>query len=277
MRGAARPPKVHMGPVTRETLVDGVADLRDRFLDLVGSAIAPDEIFVDATPGWTVHDVVAHMATVVPRYAEGPRGGGDWVDDPADLADLNEQLLRKINGLPMSSLLARIRSDVADLLDQTRGYGDDAPTYRFNGGYPVRGDDALGILAGEFLVHGWDVALTLGRRWPVTVDDVEIVMHGMEPVLPGFVDPEAAAGHTATYDVRIRGGSRHCWRFEDGELECNGDPGVADCHLWGDPRALLLVMYGRTSPWRAALTGKVLAWGRRPWLALSLPGRFHNP
>lgn len=266
-----------MVPVTRETLIDGIADLRDRFLGLTGSAITPEETFVAGTPAWTVHDVVAHMATVVPRYAQGPRGGGEWVDDPTDLADLNEQQLREVNGLPLPSLIEQIRSDVADLLDQTRGYGADAPTYRFNGGCHVRGDDALGILAGEFLVHGWDVAETLGRRWPVTIDDVELVMHGMEPVLPGFVDAETAAGHTATYDVRIRGGRRRCWRFEDGVLDCSGDPETADCHLWGDPEALLLVMYGRRSPWRAALAGKVLAWGRRPWLALSLPGRFHDP
>ena len=44
-----------------------------------------------------------------------------------------------------------------------------------------------------------------------------------------------------------------------------------DCRVRRAPRALLLVMYGRLPAWRAALTGKVWARGRRPWLALSGP------
>jgi hypothetical protein len=44
-----------------------------------------------------------------------------------------------------------------------------------------------------------------------------------------------------------------------------------------DPAALLLVLYKRRSQWPAIARGKLLAWGRRPWLAFSLAGRFHQP
>ena len=43
-----------------------------------------------------------------------------------------------------------------------------------------------------------------------------------------------------------------------------------DCHVSADPVALLLVSYGRRSQWVPVLTGKLLAWGRKPWLGLRL-------
>jgi hypothetical protein len=47
--------------------------------------------------------------------------------------------------------------------------------------------------------------------------------------------------------------------------------------IGGSPQAILLILYRRLSPWRAALTGRVVAWGRRPWLAFSLADRFYLP
>lgn len=253
-----------------------IEQLSQRFAELV--ATGPPATPVSGSPGWTVRDVVAHMATVVPRYVQGLRGGGAWVDDPADLPALNEQLLRELGPVPVPELVDRIRSDVRSLLAQIRGYGDEVPTFRFNGGESVRSDDALGLLAGEFLVHGRDIADVLDRRWPITVGDVEMALHGVEQVLPGFVDPDRAADHHATYEILLRGGGTYRWRFEGGNLDCQADrDGPVDCRIRGEAAALMLVMYGRVPAWRVALTGRVFAWGRRPWLALSLAARFHNP
>lgn len=255
--------------------LDRIVELGDRFADL---AVAVDPATpVAGSPGWSVRDVVAHVATVVPRYAAGPEGGGDWVDDPSDLPAMNGRLLDELGPEHVGELLARIRSDVRSLAEQVRSYGDAVPSFAFNGGETVAADDALGILAGEFLVHGRDIAVAGGRDWRLSTEDVRLVLDGIEPVLPGFVAP-AAAGHTATYDIRLRGDGARRWRFDAGRLDCSPDAETSvDCHLSGVPADLLLVMYGRVPPWRPALTGKVVAWGRRPWLALVLPGRFHNP
>ena len=37
-----------------------------------------------------------------------------------------------------------------------------------------------------------------------------------------------------------------------------------------DPAAFLLVSFHRVSPVSAALTGKIITWGRKPWLLLRL-------
>lgn len=47
--------------------------------------------------------------------------------------------------------------------------------------------------------------------------------------------------------------------------------------LWADPVDLMLVIYGRTSQWGPIARGRLLAWGRKPWLGLSFQSRFFNP
>jgi hypothetical protein len=59
------------------------------------------------------------------------------------------------------------------------------------------------------------------------------------------------------------------------ESQVDGQP--ADCHISADPWAFIQVLYSRTGPIRPALTGRILAWGRRPWLAFALPSLFRNP
>ena len=59
-------------------------------------------------------------------------------------------------------------------------------------------------LAGEAYIHGWDVARALGRPWRLLPQDKHTIFLGLLPVLP-YVDPQRAAGLTATFDVRLRG------------------------------------------------------------------------
>jgi hypothetical protein len=39
----------------------------------------------------------------------------------------------------------------------------------------------------------------------------------------------------------------------------------------------VLVGYGRMSQWRAIGTGRLIAWGRKPWLGFRFVGLFFNP
>ena len=63
-------------------------------------------------------------------------------------------------------------------------------------------------------------------------------------MLPRYVDPTSAAGHTATYEVRLRGGPRFFQvRFDRGTAMVGPpQPGAADCRLTVDPVTFLLVM-----------------------------------
>ena len=81
------------------------------------------------------------------------------------------------------------------------------------------------------------------------------------------------------FEMRLRGiETRALFTITDDELQISKPGGGrADCYISGEPTALLLLMYGRTGPLRPALTGHVVAWGRRPWLAHRFLGVFHNP
>ncbi len=50
-----------------------------------------------------------------------------------------------------------------------------------------------------------------------------------------------------------------------------------DAVISAAPTAFLLVVYKRISQWNAIVTGRFVAWGRKPWKALSFAGLLHNP
>jgi uncharacterized protein (TIGR03083 family) len=246
-------------------------------LDLVRSAPSVD-VTVPATPGWTVLQVLAHLVNVTPRFAAGPEGTGEWADEPPELAAINERELSALGELPVADLEVRLDEAVEDVIRRVGRYGSDAPTYRYHGGATVEADRALGILLGEYLIHGADIAGAVRRPFPIPREEAALAIDGVVPIAPGWVDPVAARDHDATYEIRIRGSATYTLAFRDGMLEARDGPTArADCRISADPAAFLLVQYRRRSPWRYVPTGGLLAWGRRPWLGLQLAGRFHRP
>ena len=241
----------------------------DRFRELAVAAHYPNA----KVPGsdWTIHEVTAHVASVVNRYADGPEGRGTWAERPPDLAGINQRSIEALGAAGMAELGAKIDRDLSALVAQIRAYGDRPPSFHFHGGAEV-----LAHLVNELLVHGWDIARAVGRPWPLDPADVELVIEGVEPILPGWVDPEKAGRLTATYLLRLRGQGTHVWSFRDGRLRIGSDR-RPDVTISADPVALLLVLYKRRPQWPAIARGRLLAWGRRPWLAFSLAGRFHQP
>jgi hypothetical protein len=92
------------------------------------------------------------------------------------------------------------------------------------------------------------------------------------------VDPATAGTVTAVFDVRVRGGRSHLLCFDGGALTMDPDGDVTpDCHISAEPAALLRVLYGRSSQWGEIARGRLMAWGRKPWLAFGLERLFKNP
>ncbi|NLU68290.1 maleylpyruvate isomerase family mycothiol-dependent enzyme [Streptomyces sp. HNM0574] len=260
----------------RQALTDAVSRAADRFSELLLSAPDPGAR-VPATPDWSVTDVLGHVAMEPGRYRELALGRGTWPARVADLPAFNAEQVRTLPTRDPDGLARILRRDVDALLSTVEGFGEEPPLMFFDGDQRVRADRALGTLLGEFVIHGHDVATLLGRPWPIAPELVPLVMTGLHQVLPGWVDPARAAGHTAVYELRLRGLTRYVYRFDDGRLTVDpATPGRVDVTLSADPATALLLNYGRTGRWRAALTGRITARGRRPWLAPGLTGRFRS-
>lgn len=270
------------GRIMKTSYIDDVTTALARKCGRVTTLLvgAPDAtVRIANCPEWNVQQLAAHLVTVARRYSEGPEGRGTWVDDPREVADLNDRQLRELDDRPLSELAGRLEDEVRSASEHVRGYGARMPEFRFHGGATVPADLALGALLGELIIHGWDLAHSLNRSWDIDSRDAALVLEGLSVVAPGWIDHDRAGGFTATFDVRLRGQTRQTWSFVDGRLRVHRSPprGRVDCHVSADPGALLLVLYGRESQWKHITKGRLVAWGRRPWLAFTLADRFHTP
>ena len=246
-------------------------DTAGRFVALLNSA--PDTtVQVPACPGWTVRDLAAHMADTTVQY-----GRAAWTAVGATAAGPGADQLVAQGAASAKELAARLHPELAALRASIDSQNGQIPEFRYHDGPLVPADAGLGILLGELVVHGHDLASALGRPWPIDPGHVALIVEGLSPILPALVRPDRAKGLTASFEIRLRGFASHIWEFQDGQLHVNPPhPGQVDVHLSADPAALLLVMYGRESQWKHIPAG-LAAWGRKPWLAFTLGSRFRKP
>ncbi|PFG94317.1 uncharacterized protein (TIGR03083 family) [Saccharopolyspora erythraea NRRL 2338] len=264
-----------MSSPTTADMADAVSRSAERFVRLVRSAPDPD-LPIPATPGWSLTDVVGHLAMEPPRYEDLARGGDDWLRTAAELPAYNARQLRELPTRDLHELTALLRRGVDSLLATVLEFGADQPDMRFDGGTKLPADRALGTLIAEYLVHGWDIATAMGRRWPIDAADVSRVMEALVHIAPGWVDPDDT--HTANYELRLRGQRRYYFEFRSGALTVTTTPpDRVDLRISADPESFLLVNYGRRSPVRESLSWRIVAWGRKPWLATAFNRRFLNP
>jgi hypothetical protein len=162
------------------------------------------------------------------------------------------------------------------LIEEVSSRPPDEP-YPWHAGLQLTMTQASAVALGEFLVHGFDLARALRRPWSIEGRHALLVINGVAAILPAAVDPTHAEGFTASYELRLRGGAPFGMRFDHGALSIQ--PGAArraDCHISAEPAAFLLVSYGRVTPWRYVARGRLVAWGRRPWLAPRFGKMLHS-
>ena len=229
---------------------------------------------------WNVGEVTAHIAVGTEAYV----GYLSGVTEPfVDVTDIAHGSLARSNAARLGAeperrlvdLTQRVRAASAALLEQTEGReGDEVVAWH---GQPIALGDMLGIGLAEYLLHGRDIATALSRPWTIRPDDARLVLATALGLLPLLVDPVTTATVSARYDVRVRGGVRRAVIITSGELNVLDDEPPVDCHVSADPVALLLIAYGRRSQWVPILTGRLTAWGRKPWLGLRLASYLVTP
>ncbi|OPF71314.1 sterol-binding protein [Streptomyces antioxidans] len=242
---------------------------------------------------WTVGEAAAHLAQaneLMAHLAAGKeRGHGDGT--PEGLAEANQRALATFAERRAEPLAAMI-VEQADAF--RRSAARPAPrascaSHTPSTSHAPRGDvvtpmgpmslEVLGsYLLTHMLGHGYDLARALGRPHMLNRARIELTLPFLITAMPRVLNTSAAAGLTARYTIRLRGGACFGATFTDGAVTVTPrPPSRPDCTVLTEPTAFLLMALGRLGPWGAAARGGVLAWGRKPWLAPRFPTLFSPP
>ena len=225
---------------------------------------------------WTIAETAAHLAGRTGRFARYLDGSASPTGRVGDIAAENGDDIRGRAGRDLPELVEELRSNVAAFVATTRGKlaSDPMPWYS---GVTIDVATAAGLLLGELLVHGFDLARTRGAPWPISAADGRTVLRAAIAVAPLYVDPDTTRGVSTTFRLAVRGGPTVRIRFDDGIATIDDAAGHADCTIRADPVSLVLISYGRVSKWREMAAGRLFATGRRPWAALAFDRYFVPP
>uniref|UniRef100_UPI003F4915DF maleylpyruvate isomerase N-terminal domain-containing protein n=1 Tax=Nocardia suismassiliense TaxID=2077092 RepID=UPI003F4915DF len=250
----------------------------ERFADLVHAAPSPAAM---VTADWSVAEMTAHVTAIAWMYSSrlATRGAAPPNSSVADLiptvtidtvAEFNELTLRQFTERRPEVLTNRLLTNVDDVLRFAELLPADMPVpWLGDSRIPIAG--VLAHLLNELLVHGHDIGTALRLPWTMPTTDAALFMdlflfNVMES--PGLLLPphrdrkvsvELLSKHTRPVKVVLH----------QGKLSVEPANGRCDVRVRFDPPGMDLMLFGRLSRVRAALTGKVLVTGRRLWL---LPG-----
>lgn len=234
---------------------------------------------------WTLRDTAVHLAADITTNVDAASGADQHFDMPGRetasdrLATLNDRAVRQDVATDPAALAASVERAATAFLAAIEGRrGDErvkTPWYGERSSMDI--DVMTCVVLGELVVHGHDMAQAAGQRWAIDPRHAALVLCGIADLLPLYLVPAGGARRHSAFEVSIRGSESFVVTVEGDRATVRTDAGAVDCHISADPVSLLLVAYGRRSQWGPILTGKMVAWGRRPWLGLSFRGLFTNP
>ena len=265
-----------------------LAQVGNRAADLIGSIADMNR----PVPGldWTVGQVAAHVLVAIRGNTASMGGNPEQLSQfVPDVGGYSDRMAAMTSGAlaaePVrdpAAAAAALREAVAEFVNQAEQQAPhdavQTPWYGAGVSLPVAMDSRLMI--GELLIHGLDIARGLGKPWPLARDEVLLAIPAIYAMMPRLFNADAGRDVNATFKVRMRGGDTTCLRIRNGSVDAapwGPLTGRADCALSADPVAFFLLAYGRKRQWPLIAQGRLLSYGRKPWLALSLRGWFVSP
>lgn len=258
-----------------------VKESGERFARLVAAA-DPDAM---ATADWTVMDTAAHVtgiawhntAAVVSDDLPGPIEGMKELIVSTTVenihAGMNAVIFDGYKDRDPQTVIERLLASIDEVLDLTAD-ADPARTVTWLGGSKVPLAGVLAHLTNELMIHGRDIAISRGVRAPWRIPQeyaalffelfiIEIARNGVgnvldddNPIRKGRIAVEFRSAYTDPVTIVL----------DTGEVWIEEPSRDNDVRLYFEPATLSLVLFHRVSRPRAALTGSLRVWGRRPWL-----------
>ena len=228
---------------------------------------------------WTARQAVAHLVTGLDLYTEIATGTPSpvAVSTPAAYA---QEARRRIADVPETdpAKLAYLLDDASDRFRSsvTGTAGDTVVTW--HAGLELDLASLTGLMLGEVVLHGYDVAVATRRPWPLVPEEVALVLGTYGPLMGLTVDADRTEGLTVAIGFELRGIASFVVRFDDGRFSVSPPgSGPLDGTLSADPTAFLLVTSGRMARWPAFALGLYEAGGSRPELAVGFKDLFVFP
>jgi uncharacterized protein (TIGR03083 family) len=272
------PAQSQLGTVTIQGSLDALRRAAAATDELLGS-ISDSRADVPV-PGlaWTVAETAAHLVALLRQSAAFASGSRDGAAERAALppsGGIGERLalgnareLDRLGERRIPVLRQMLESSVDEYATLIAGRRNGAPVETLSG--PEDPAAMTAALVGEQLVHGFDLARAVGRRWTIDPDAARLTLTGLAPFLPFMVDAEAIRHVRARIEVRIVGGPRFTLVLEHGSAAVEPADGRCDCWIQAQPVPYLLIGYGRVNRWPPMLRRQIRAGGRRPWIAARL-------
>jgi hypothetical protein len=226
---------------------------------------------------WTVGETAAHLVNEFgdyTAYAQGRKKVAVSDQGPSRRnAVANAEQLREDPDRDLGSLADRLGSAVDGFL------AIPARNERVlvSNGVQMTWSTMTSALLGELLVHGRDLARASGQPWRIERGEALQVIAGVMAMVPDYLDRERAAGVEASFELRLRGGPRYLISVADRKAVVTPGGGRADCWISADPVAFVLIGFGRVDQWGQIARGKMVAGGRKPWLATRFGSLITGP
>lgn len=216
---------------------------------------------------WSVAELAAHLISLPAFYREQNESGHPF-EPPDDWPTFSRSVRAHITETEPAPLADALVAETETMLDDV-GIDPGAARVLYDQ-ETTAADNAAGYL-GELLLHGRDLALLTGADVPIDRRQAVAIIRQQLTLAPAFVDRERARRCDGVFGVSFRGGDDYTFNIDDGVLTVtHGRPRKADARVVADPVAYVLVALGRMSELRAGLLGKILGYGRKPWLLARL-------
>jgi uncharacterized protein (TIGR03083 family) len=235
----------------------------ERYAQLVES-VRDTSVAIPASE-WTVRDAAVHLAGSNHRMAVLAGGVASTVPTVAkQFLDARAWKLIAENPETDGKKLAdQIREGLERVLAVTATLPGDQPI-SFHGGIRLTLAELVSLYVGEYLLHGYDIAVAVRTPWPIDPGHAALGVHGFRPCYTAIFNPATAEGIDATYRLDTAGTDPFFVRIT--EATCVEQPaqGSVDCIISSDAPTELLVMSGRLSQWAAVALGRLTFSGDRP-------------
>jgi hypothetical protein len=227
---------------------------------------------------WTVGTAAAHLVIsqrLSKRVLQGEKNPYKNAN-PETVADTNAILLEEFVERKGDKLATMLVMDTEAFL-KTLAQQNDSFKMRTHFG-TMDLETTLAYNLCHLLIHASQIARALNHRIPVTNKDVAMVLPFLKLATKVTYDKDTGKDFTCTYAIHLRNSVSYAIICEGQKVHVvDMIPEFVDCHISADPVAFFLVSTGVINQWQPLFTGKLLAWGKRPWLALHLTKLFKSP